>query len=520
MKIILAFPSNLSDSEDKAQINPPVGILFVAAKLEQEGHEVQFYDCMLEGIKLNGFKDILIKEKPDWVGLGFVSTLRAEGFKYAKAAREALPNAKIVVGGVHSTIFPRKILEKFPFIDYVISNEAEGPFAELIEKGPEEVLGVAYRKDGKIIKNAPSIPEPNLDNLPKPSWHLCNMKLYYKKARDFGADFVKFPHFGIITSRGCPSRCTFCGSEKLSRKVRRHSPQYVYDMIKELHVKYGVNDIYFLDDTFAVKNMEWLQEFKKLLQENPLSVVYSGQIRANTPPDILKVLKEIGFYSLNIGVETGSQRILNAMRKGIVVKQIHGCIKAAKKLGLLVKVYLIFCDIHETTEDIKQTVELVVNLPIDEFVWGRMTFFPGTELCVMRGIPNEWWFNNDYMPLSENFDSKVVNHAWFLMCVNRFFQQLRYKHKLGRVHWTKGIIRQLIIVGGLGIFINKIPFKTSFKKDFLAYLFLPLGIVMTKTGLNLWIRKTYLRLRYKREDSIYFDDDKNIIQEIPTPQIS
>jgi anaerobic magnesium-protoporphyrin IX monomethyl ester cyclase len=517
MKICLFFPSNLSDTEDKAQVNPPVGMVYVASNLKRAGHEVKFFDCMLDHIKPEEYKEILLRENPDMIGVGFVSTLRYSGFEYARIAKETLPHAQVIVGGVHSSIFPKKILQKYSFIDFVVSHEAEMSLLELIEKGPVNTKGVTYRDEkGEIIKNPPSIPLTNLDELAMPDWNMCNMEKYYETAKNFGADFLKFPHFGIITSRGCPNRCTFCGSEKLSVKVRRHTPQYVHKMLKILRVKHNVRDIYFLDDTFAL-DLNWLNELKTLLKENPIDIVFSGQIRANTPPAVIKMLKELGFYAVNIGVETGSQKVLNAMRKGIVVKQIKTCVKAAKENGLFVKVYLIFGDLAEETDDIRQTVQLVNSLPIDEFVWGRMTFFPGTELCTMRGIPDDWWFENNYMPLSEKFSTPIVNHAWFLLCVNNFFKQLRYKVKFNHKSWYKVALKQLMIIGGLGIFISKIPFKTRFRDDIFAYMFLPLGYILTKTKLNDFILKTFLKIKYKREDSIYFTEDKNLLKNVPMP---
>ncbi|MBT3940960.1 radical SAM protein [Candidatus Woesearchaeota archaeon] len=512
MKVSLFYPPVKSRSEIKEQINPPIGILYIASNLLEKGHKVTFHDGIIEDLDVEKFKQILLKERPDYVGIGFVSILRNAGFEFARVAKEILPNVKVVIGGVHTSIFPIKVLEKYDFIDYIIYNEGEVTFAELIKKGPRGTKGVCYRKGKKVVMNPPRDPIKDLDALPKVRWDLCNMKKYIKNTKESGADYLVYPNFGIITSRGCPGRCTFCASQKLSINVRRHSPKYVYNLVKELRDKYGIKDIYFLDDTFAL-DINWLKEYRDLLQKKPLDVVYSGQLRANTSDEVLKLLKQIGFYLVNVGVESGSQKVLNSMRKGIVVNQIHQCIETAKKVGLMVKVYLIFGDVSETKEDIQKTVALVNSLPIDEFVWGRLMFLPGSGVAYNKGIPDDWWFKNNYIPFTENFDPALINYAWFLMSVNSFFRQTKFKSKLNHKPWILAAIERLLIIGGLGIFINKIHFKTKFRYDLLAYLFLPIGIILTATGINKKLLEFFLGIKYGQKQSIYFDKDKDIFRD-------
>jgi len=504
LKVGLFFPPK--NAYAKSEVNPPIGMLYLASAIRKSGNDVFFRDLVAENLSFDDFRSIILSQKPDVVGIGVVSCFRDSAIACAKIVKEINPLIKVVLGGVHSSIFPKEILFNYPEVDLVFLNEAEESFSKYVSGVPlSKISGIAYRENGHVKLNPTGPVLMDLDKLSMPAWDLCNMDLYFKYAKETRSPYLRYPHFGIIVSRGCPNKCTFCGSQKLSFNVRRHSPQYVYEMILHLRNVYGIRDIYFLDDTFAIDTL-WLKNFRDILKNNPLDVIFSGQARANISREQLYIMKDMGFYALSFGVESGSQKVLNSMKKGIMINQIKNSVKLAKHLGFYVKVYLIFGDPCEKIEDIRDTVKLINSLPIDCFVWGRLMIFPGTELCKNLDYSDNWWFNNSHIPYSKNYNYNIVNYAWFMMLFGNFKRQIRFKVNLERISFFKALTEQIFFILGLGLFVNKIYFRTKSKEDLFVYFFLPFGKLFSIFDLNKRLMIFYLKLRKREVPEFLFMD--------------
>lgn len=388
MRISLFVPPKDGDIWSPAY--PPYGLLYLASYLEKEGHEVTINDCIIEEINHDGFRRLIKKVNPDVVGISVTSELRFSALKCADIVKEVNPNILTILGGAHATVLAESIAKNCPNIDIVVRGEGEETIAELLKKKDlKKVNGIVYRKGNRIITTPPRLPLQDLDKLPFPAWHLVKMEKYFKQAEN--EHHLRHPATGLISARGCPNRCKFCASPKLTRFIRRHSPRYIVDEIEFLSKKYRVKDVYFLDDTFAI-DIRWLKELRDELKRRKLDITFGGQARANIRKENLEVLKDMGFYFVAIGVESGSQGVLDLMGKNITVEQARNAVETAYKLGFFVKTYWLIGSPGETTEDIKQTMGFIKSLPFHFFTVAGLHLYPGTEFCESCGPGNDWWF--------------------------------------------------------------------------------------------------------------------------------
>jgi radical SAM superfamily enzyme YgiQ (UPF0313 family) len=366
-----------------SQINywQPLGTLYVAAALQQAGHEVRFYNGAFMG-----HDEIMAQVQeyqPEFVGL-YSTTF---GWKKAKmtaaALKQALGKVFIAVGGPYPVALQEKCLHDCQDIDAVVTGEGEITTVAMLEsldsgKDLEAVEGVAYRSGREIITNPPRPLIADLDSLPFPARELLGEAGKYIPPP---ATYKRKPVAVIMTARGCNRHCLYCFQIDKHRKsgIRYRSVENVMAEIEQV-LNQGYREIKFIDDTLAGdynRAMAIAQEIKK----RGLDFTWFASAVVNqVDKPLLKAFKEAGCWAILFGAESGVQKDLNTIRKGITPGQIRKAVRAAKEVGLTVYTPFLFGIPGQTYEDGLKTIEFALELDPDIANFHAITPFPGTEL--------------------------------------------------------------------------------------------------------------------------------------------
>jgi radical SAM superfamily enzyme YgiQ (UPF0313 family) len=377
MKILLAYLCHYQDRFDYFISKIPVGLVSLAAYLEQQGYDVTLANYSQIGHRraLNAILSI----KPDLLGLSLFSHNRIDTLQLIRALKKARPQTIITVGGPHATFLADEIIARYPEIDYLIAGEGEKAFARLVQR-----LTQGKRDKTKII---PSELIDNLDSLPAPGKFSGKL---------MGIDPKQQFSF-IVTSRGCSHQCVFCSSPQFwQRRVRYRSPEHIVEEMKLLHKKYGIIYFSLRDDNFTMHRGRVLA-FAHLLQSQRLYFLWNCQARIDTvDEEMLIAMKRAGLEHIQYGVESGSEKILALYNKYTSLKRIEETAAITRKVGVNLSVYLMVGMAGEGRSDIAMTKALIKKIrPCDGMV-SPVALYPGTALYkqeVARGaMSNDVWF--------------------------------------------------------------------------------------------------------------------------------
>ena len=340
---------------------PPLGIGYLISVLRDAGHEVFFIDNYLSPSQFLE-TDYLQRNRIDFVGIYanticFRDTLRMV-FKLDCLRHSKEWKGKIIVGGPHTTVAPETIP---PFVDFVVQGEGEKAILEIV--------------DGKITTRLVQYPAiKNLDELPTPSWDYF-VPLPYKWTVDW---FEKQPVFTMNTSRGCPFQCTFCSVSSIwGKKYAYFSAERVVSEIEYLVQHYGAKGVYFREDNFTL-NKKRLESFCNLIINKNLRINWACESRVDTlDEEVLKLMYQAGARAFYFGVESGSQKILDFLKKGIRIEQVKKVFKLCQEIGFKTAASIIHGVPNETEDDLQKTEELLKEIKPD-VIWRN----------VFVGIPN------------------------------------------------------------------------------------------------------------------------------------
>ncbi len=348
LKIELIHPPHPQSTEDR--LDAPLGLLYLAANLEKNGYSVKIND--LSGMPEKDWKI----GKADIYGTTIYAPTLNISERIAKICKTINPYSKVVAGGAHPTAVPKQISNAFDVVG--------------IGEGEEIIIDIAkdYPNNKRFYKKSL---ERNLDIYPNPAYHLVDLFSYKRK-------FEGEQAITILTSRGCPYSCAFCGLPEQHKKMKYRTPKNVTEEIKSIQEKYGINKFNFQDDTFTV-NKSRLHKMLGLFEPLGIGFRAHGRSGLDTLEDYVK-LKEAGCNVVAWGIESGSQKILDLMNKQTTVKQNEEVIRMAREVGLLTRAFFIIGFPGEDKQTIKETKEFIERANPDQYFVSNFVPYPGTDV--------------------------------------------------------------------------------------------------------------------------------------------
>ena len=390
-----------------------LGILYVAGTLrEGTTFEVDVLDSLADGLNSSDIKRIIKERKPDVVGFSVLTFNLLDCLDVAKIIREVSPSTKICFGGFHATIYPQETLD-FPEVDYIVFGEGETTFKELvkvIDSGGDlnsklpSVDGLGWKNSfGTTCINNGRKAAPKLDEITMPAHDLIDLDKYtVVLANDSKVASMQ-------TSRGCPSKCTFCDI-----RLTRFRFRSAEDVLKEIEYlkSRGINEFFLVDDQFT-SNKERVLSLCKLLIDKKVGIKFKISSRIDrVDSEMLYALEKAGCYRIHYGIESGSQRLLDYMEKEITLEQIRETVKNTKKAGIEIFAYMMIGIPTETKEDIKKSMDLIKELKPNHVNYSICTPFPKTALyeraLAQEDEPDDYWLEFAKNP-DPNFKIRTLN---------------------------------------------------------------------------------------------------------------
>ncbi|MFC1753814.1 B12-binding domain-containing radical SAM protein [Thermoproteota archaeon] len=378
MKKIKTLLINTPTRTDIPSGDFPLGIGYIAAVLNKNKLPFEVLDIDAYRYSKKEVTKRLKEMECDVIGIGGIVT----SYKYTKwlikTAKKVKPGVKVIVGGHLGTSIP-DLLFKNSKVDFIVMGDGEDTIVDLIRNidNPKHVKGICYRHGRKIIRNSPRQPIENLDSIPFPAYEMFPTEKYVSTSM-LSIETNSNPRsIGIVTHRGCPFRCIFCHNP--NQKIRSRSPENIIKEVKFLKNKYDINFVHFADELFVI-NKKWVLRLCELMKKEKIRIAWSCMCRVNLVDEsLLRKMKSSGCVYVGFGIESASQKMLDAMKKDCTVEQQKNAIRVTRKLGFNTYPTFIIGTPGETEETVMESVEFCKEFGLmPEFFY--MTPFPNTEL--------------------------------------------------------------------------------------------------------------------------------------------
>ncbi len=414
---------------------PPLGMLYAAAFIREAGNEVSLFDTMFSYSPAEVIS-ALDKFKPDFFVLyddGFnyltkmcLTNMREAAFHMAKLAKDR--NCTVIVSSSDSTDHYRQYLDEGA--DFILLGEAEVTLLEIIKAIQlrktdfTQIKSLAFKQQDMYITTSRRRVIKELDALPMPAWDLIDISPY----RATWMNHTGYFSLNMATTRGCPFKCNWCAKPIYGNRYNARSPKHVVEELKWLNVHHPFDHIWFCDDIFGLKP-GWVNEFADLIESENLKFKFKIQARADLllQENNVSALARAGCDNIWMGAESGSQKILDAMDKGITVQQIQDATKMIRRHGMKPSFFIQFGYLGETKEDIEMTINMINQLLPYEI--GVSVSYPLPGTVFYEKVKNEMlqksnWADSDEMALMFRNTFEPA-----------FYKQLhRFVHKSYRKH--------------------------------------------------------------------------------------
>jgi magnesium-protoporphyrin IX monomethyl ester (oxidative) cyclase len=421
MRVLLLNPPYQAPKYAGLGISFPMGLAYLGAALQKAGIEMRALDAAAAARPVEVEKDLVRyglepKElhkriadiKPDVVGIScFFSSRFPAVLEAAKIIKDIDNKIITITGGIHPSLMPESV-GSHPEIDFAAVGEGERIIVDFVEAASgkasfDDIEGLTFKKDGRVIVNPRSSYIEDLDSLGFPAWNLFDMERYLTiNEGRWGLGYGRYAP--VVTSRSCPYRCTFCSIHSvMGPKYRAHSPGYVVEMIEALVGEYGVDEISFEDDNLTYDKDRFVSICKGLVERKI-------KIRWNTPNgvhvgsldrDSLEWAKEAGCDSLNLAVESGDDFIRNkVIKKGLNSEKIYEVAEACREAEIKANAYFVIGMPGETEDSISKSQEYIRDLKFNNLSIFIATPMPGTKLydeCIEKRYIDVDSFDTDFI---------------------------------------------------------------------------------------------------------------------------
>jgi len=355
----------------------PIFLAYSAAQLKAAGFNVVYIDSVIQNFD---FDRTIVEAKrahPDVIFMETTTPSIEADYRSLTALRDATA-AKIIVGGPHATYFHKQVLVECPTIDIVILHEFDTKIAEVVSNLDDLAVvgGITYRKGDEIVDNGDGQMAENLDAVPFPDRDTVPWRWYLE------AWYSRKPFMNMMTSRGCPYHCSFClwPQSMYGHKQRFRSLDNVFSEIAMLVGRYGVRELNIDDGTFTTRR-ERVLEFCRRLRKEKYDLIWTCNGRVdNIDDEMLGEMRRAGCKLIRLGVESGSQEVLDRIQKGLTLKQIEDGVRMVKKSGIQALGGFMFGFPYDTRETVEQTIAFAKRLSPDQAQFSINMCYPGTSL--------------------------------------------------------------------------------------------------------------------------------------------
>lgn len=362
-------------------ISPPIGVLILTSILKEKGYDVNVIDAYAEPISIKELIEKIKDCSPDITAISFMTPAFNSALLLAQTIKEQLPKVYVVAGGSHVTAVPHETLTHQAF-DFGVIGEGEITLIELLyaienKDDLSKVKGIVFRNNhGQIMLTPPRDFIQNMDTLPFPDWRAVKLAQYRLSPIGTKGRFA----LPLITSRGCPCRCTFCDTGGVGPKIRGYSAEYVLHVIEDIVKNYGIREFVFYDDTFVALKKRVLEICEGIKKKN-LKISWSCCARVDcVTRDMLEAMKSAGCWQIEYGIESGDQEILDKINKRISLEKVREAVKITNQIGIQTRGNFIFGLPGDTKETIEKTINFACSLELDYFQQGFLTPYPGSAL--------------------------------------------------------------------------------------------------------------------------------------------
>ena len=386
--------AELDDRERKKSLGawPPLGILYLAAVLEQKGIEVSVLDQAAKGLSVKETARWVKSENPDILGFSTFATSGRTAARISAEAKKENPNLTVVFGNYYATFNPERVLRKYPSVDIIVRGEGELTVINLVDclkkaGRLKDVPGISFRNGGGVASTADSPLIKDLDSLPFPDRSLVDEEYHSVMA---GANIAQKKFTSIVSSRGCVYRCRFCCCTQFAHN--RWRPRSVENTMKELCflASEGYKQFIFVDDNFTANPKNVIKLCSEMRKEK-LDMEWICEGRVDTGSyEMFWEIAQAGCKILYFGIESANQRILDYYNKRITPEQSRTAVRTARRAGadVIVGSFIVGAP-DETREEIRNTIEFANNIPIDVPQFNILGVYPGTDIwdeCEAKGL--------------------------------------------------------------------------------------------------------------------------------------
>lgn len=366
-----------------ATIYFPLWLSYAAGVLDKEGYTLKLIDAPARCITKEDCLEEIRAFNPDMVVVDTSTASINSDLAYSKVLKDTLPAVKIVLVGTHVSATVKEILPEYKdYVDFIARHEYDYTIPEIAKalEGKmkfEDVLGISYCENGELKETANRPYIQNLDELPFVS-------MVYKKYlnyKDYFYAHVSYPTISIFSSRGCPSKCFYCMYSQVmfGKGYRKRSAKNLFEEIQYIVANFpDVNEILIDDDNFAVDQKN-VQEFCKMMIENRIQLKWVVQCRVTLSYETMVLMRKAGCRLVVVGYESGSQKVLDGMRKGITLEMSRKFNDAAKRAKMRVHGCFMVGNPGETKETMQETLAFAKSLTMDTVQFFPLMVYPGTE---------------------------------------------------------------------------------------------------------------------------------------------
>jgi radical SAM superfamily enzyme YgiQ (UPF0313 family) len=386
-------------------VSPPLNLLLLAAIVREKGYVPAIIDCPAQGL---GYVDVLEGLQainPKFVGITSMTPHIMQASKLAKTIKKELPETVVLLGGAHISAVPEETMHRFPDIDIGAIGEADYSLPELLDalnsgKRASSVKGFISRENGTLVNTGQSREKIELDELPFYAWDILEGFPQAYKTSLFATH--RTPATPLITSRGCPGKCTFCYSG-CHETLATYSAEYTVKMLKHLKSTYGIKEFLLFDDNFVMYRKNLLKLLNMLIDEK-VGMTWSCNSRIDmVNEEVLNLMARAGCWQISYGIETGNQKIMDSLEKNITKEKVRETIALSRKAGIRTVGYFMIGHFGETQETIDDTIQFAREICLDDFRMSYFTPLPGTKASLVAGqygeFDNNWEKMNLFSPV-------------------------------------------------------------------------------------------------------------------------